>query len=114
MDGSRGEVYSLSSGVIMWWNLTPQLIKRIEALEDQSRDLKTSLHDLSTKLAETSHGVRQIDLDMVGLEDKVKAFTGRISVAKRKDRQPEPEPEPELDLNQAIRDGKVSSWPLAH
>lgn len=98
----------------MWFRASERQKGRISALEAKIEHLSTSLHDLSSKLAETSHNVRTIDLDMVGLEDKVKAFTGRISVRKRKDREPQPEPEPEFDLNQAIKDGRVSSWPLAH
>ncbi len=64
-------------------------------------------------LADTSHDVRTLDLDMAGLEDKMKALSGRVSVRKRRDRQPEEAPEPELDLDMAIRDGVVTEWPQA-
>jgi predicted nucleic acid-binding Zn-ribbon protein len=84
-----------------------QLDHQAERLEH----LTDLISDLRRDLSETSHSVRTLDLDMVGLEDKVKAFTGRISVRKRKDRkEPEDDVEP-LDLNQAIRDGTVTTWP---
>lgn len=95
----------------MWWKSNPDLSRPLRHLEERVEHQTELLEDLRKDLAEAKRDVRTLDLDMVGLEDKVKAFTGRVSVRKRKDRQPEPEPEPELDLNQAIRDGVVTSWP---
>ncbi len=111
MDGSRGGLYSALRDNFMAWFTSPHLSKRLERQESLLRRLAEEQADLAHNLSETSHEVRRLDLDIVGLEDKVKAFTGRLSVRKRKDREPDPEPEPEIDLNAAIRDGKVTHWP---
>lgn len=97
----------------MWWKTSPDLTTPLRHLQERVEHLSEQVADLRKDLSETSRDVRTLDLDMVGLEDKVKAFTGRVSVRKRKDRQPEPEPEAPFDLNEAIRNGKVTSWPLA-
>ena len=95
----------------MGWFSSPQVIHRIEALEHETKRLREEREDLRVDLSDALRGVRQLDLDIVGLEEKVKSFTGRRSVSKRKDRK-EPENEaPPIDINQAIRDGKLSSWP---
>lgn len=95
----------------MWWKTTPAMHRQLDHQAERLEHLTDLISDLRRDLSETSHSVRTLDLDMVGLEDKVKAFTGRISVRKRKDRkEPEDDVEP-LDLNQAIRDGTVTTWP---
>ena len=95
----------------MWWKTSPDLSTPLRHLQEAVEHVREEVRDLRHNLAETSGDVRRLDLDIVGLEDRVKAFTGRISVRKRKDRKEPAEPEPEIDLNQLIRDGKVSSWP---
>ena len=111
MDGSRGWLYPEIRGNFMGWFPSQQVIKRLEALEGARLTQRHEIEDLRRDLSEASHNVRSLDLDMVGLEDKVKAFTGRISVRKRQDRkEPEPEVEPQ-DLNALIRDGKLTQWP---
>ena len=95
----------------MWWKTTPVMQRQLDHQAERLEHLADQLVDLRRDLSETSHSVRTLDLDMVGLEDKVKAFTGRLSVRKRKDRkEPEDDVEP-LDLNQAIKDGTVTQWP---
>ena len=92
----------------MWWKPSPAEKRRLDHLAERLEHQLDLFADLRRDLAETSHSVRQLDLDMGTLEDKFKALTGRVSVAKRNDRKPEPEPEPEKDLNQMIRDGELS------
>ncbi len=91
----------------MWWKTDASVLKRLLRLEGQAEILDGEVSEIHKSASEALHGIRQLDLDMVGLEDKVKAFTGRISVRKRKDRQPDGDPEPEKDLNQMIRDGEL-------
>lgn len=95
----------------MWWTTDRSLIQSLRHLQERVEHLDEVLVETRKDLAETSREVRHLDLDMVGLEDKVKAFTGRISVRKRKDRQDDVVEEPEIDLDTAIRDGLVTSWP---
>ncbi len=95
----------------MAWFTSPQLNRRQDRSEVRIRALEDMVEDLRKDLAEASRNVRTLDMDIVGLEDKVKAFTGRLSVRKRKDRkEPEVEVEPQ-DLNALIRDGKLTTWP---
>ena len=95
----------------MGWFTSPHLHKRQDRLQKRFAVLEDDVRTLRHDLADTSQDVRRLDLDIVGLEDRVKAFTGRLSVRKRKDRQPEAAPEPEPDLNRLIRDGKLTKWP---
>lgn len=92
----------------MWWKTTPDLTVPFRHLTERVEHLQETYDQLRKDLSETAHDVRTLDLDMVGLEDKLKTFTGRVSVRKRKDRQPDPEPETEFDLNEAIRTGEVT------
>lgn len=104
-------MYSVLWGDLMAWFTSPHLSKRLERVEGRLARAEEAQLDLVRDLGEALRMVRTLDLDIVGLEDKVKAFTGRISVRKRHDRkEPEPEAAP-VDLNAAIRDGKVTHWP---
>ncbi len=93
------------------WKTSHQTTVWLRRLQEAVETLETENRALREDLAEAKRAIRTFDLDMVGLEDKVKAFTGRISVRKRADRQPPAPVEPEMDLNAAIRDGKLTSWP---
>ncbi len=95
----------------MWWKTDHQVTKWLRRLQDAIAVLETENQNLAKDLADAKRDVRTLDLDMAGLEDKFKALSGRISVSKRRDRQPEAELEPEIDLNQAIRDGVITKWP---
>ncbi len=95
----------------MWWKTSPDLTVPLRHLQERVEHLDDALRDTRNNLAETARDVRTMDLDMGMLEDKFKALTGRVGVRKRKDRQEPEEAVVPMDLNQAIRDGKLTKWP---
>ncbi len=91
----------------MWWKPDAQVTKWLQRLQEAVETLQAENATLRRDLSDALHSARQLDLDMGTLEDRFKALTGRVSVNKRKDRQPEAEPEPEKDINEMIRSGEL-------
>lgn len=107
-------LYTASREKNLFSTASKRLHERLNVVNRRVDTLQAAYRVISDSLADVARDVRHVDLDMVGLEDKVKAFTGRVSVRKRREKKEEAsengaQPLDEAEMNRRIRDGTMTS-----